>query len=344
MKDRHHRTEDRNQSWNRQSPRLVDTYMKYQANGIPSEDELEGQEWRIRYMDFEVMTESPGIRSVCNTDTANETLARFGALGGSPDQPDVAFPSKFLEGLRQIHRVCSRFRIHGLSRVITNIHGRFPTPTLEDQLRVAYDGYLAIQREVQCRVDSELGRDPHQHFIHHVRPPFLHVLKDFATPRSSIEVCQNPKEYAELLEKTITRYIQDALDSACKMKNFTMQYERFDHLITGQYGVIIEGWPANLKFHKPSSFHGDTNTNKLLKLQEAWKSGSAHFRKLTAEEWAAWKTVRAQGLTDGSIKVKVQVKRKDVGTKRPKKGEKHSEQTRRRRVMSDEESSSGRLE
>ncbi|KAL0058196.1 hypothetical protein AAF712_015146 [Marasmius tenuissimus] len=132
------------------------------------------------------------------------------------------------------------------------------------------------------------------------------------------KVCQNPKEYMELLKKTITHCIQDGLDSACKTKNLMMQYERFDHLITGQYGVIIEGWPANLNLQKPGFFHGDTN--KLLQLQEAWKSA------------------RVQGLADGSIKVKVRAKRKDAGTKRPKKGKKTSQADEKESDKSDEES------
>ncbi|KAJ8087271.1 hypothetical protein PM082_006101 [Marasmius tenuissimus] len=133
-------------------------------------------------------------------------------------------------------------------------------------------------------------------------------------------VCKNQKDHAELLKKMIARHVQDGLDSACKTKNLAMQYERFDHLITAKYGVIIEGWPANLTFQKPGNFHGDTN--KLLQLNEAWKSGIAHFRKLTSEEWAEWKSARAQGLANGTIKPKQRKKRNDAGTKRSKKGEK----------------------
>ncbi|KAJ8087278.1 hypothetical protein PM082_006108 [Marasmius tenuissimus] len=59
LRDRQHRTEDRNQAWERQMPRLVEAYLKYQANGIPSDDECEGCEWKIRYLDFESLSYCP---------------------------------------------------------------------------------------------------------------------------------------------------------------------------------------------------------------------------------------------------------------------------------------------
>ncbi|KAL0063013.1 hypothetical protein AAF712_010144 [Marasmius tenuissimus] len=186
MRDRHYRTEEQTQGWTRQMPRLVDAYLKFQHNGLPPEDELEGEQWRILLIDFEDYKRDPGIYSVREAETPNETLARFGLLGGSPEQPTVAFPFLLLETFRQIHRVCPRFSINQLSRVLTNIHGRFPTPSLEDQLRVAYDAYLAIQREVQLRVDRALGRDPVQHFVRNVCPPCLYQLENEAPLKPSI--------------------------------------------------------------------------------------------------------------------------------------------------------------
>ncbi|KAK1225162.1 hypothetical protein PQX77_011906 [Marasmius sp. AFHP31] len=129
-------------------------------------------------------------------------------------------------------------------------------------------------------------------------------------------VCKTTKEQAELLKKAITRLVQDALDDACGTTNLVMQYERFDHLITLKYRVVIEGWPAGLEFQCPSKFHGDTN--KLLPLHEAWKSGSTRFRKLTPDEFKEWTATRAKGLADGTIQVKARQPRSDAGVKRKK--------------------------
>ncbi|KAK1229017.1 hypothetical protein PQX77_007944 [Marasmius sp. AFHP31] len=95
-----------------------------------------------------------------------------------------------------------------------------------------------------------------------------------------------------------------------------MQYEQFNHLITLKYCIVIEGWPAGLEFQCPSKFHGDTD--KLLPLHEAWKSGSTCFRKLTPNEFNEWTTARAKGLADGTIQVKAQQPRSDAGVKRKK--------------------------
>ncbi|KAK1235915.1 hypothetical protein PQX77_000848 [Marasmius sp. AFHP31] len=186
MRDRHYRTEERTQSWDRQLERLTDAYLTYQCFGQPDAKELEDDRWRILVVSFDEYDKYPEIYSVRGAETSNETLARFGMLGGSPEQPTIAFPFQFLESFRQIHRVCPRFSINGLSRVITNIHGRFPSPTLEDQLRVSYDAYLAILREVQARVDGELGRDPQQQFIQNVCPPCMYRLENEITLVPSI--------------------------------------------------------------------------------------------------------------------------------------------------------------
>ncbi|KAL0058932.1 hypothetical protein AAF712_014375 [Marasmius tenuissimus] len=178
MRDRHYRTEDQTQAWDRQLPRLVDAYLRFQATGVPRDDELEDEHWKILVADFDEYNSDTGIYTVRGAETANETLARFGLLGGSPDQPTIAFPFHFLETFRQIHRVCPRYSLNSLARTVTNMHGRFPNSSLEDQLRVLYDAYLSIQRVVQARVDAELGRDSHQNFIQNVCPPCMYQLEN----------------------------------------------------------------------------------------------------------------------------------------------------------------------
>ncbi|KAL0567338.1 hypothetical protein V5O48_014650, partial [Marasmius crinis-equi] len=176
MRSRHRRTEEQTEAWGEQMPRLVDGYLSFQGSGAPNESDLDGESWSIACIDFYSYYWSEGTRHVKGAKSINESLAYHGLLGGSPQQPTVAFPFQFLEAFRQIHRVCPRFTLNGLSRMLTNIHGRYPNPTLEDQLRVAYDAYLEIQRQVQSRVDTALGRDPAQHFIRNVCKPCLYHL------------------------------------------------------------------------------------------------------------------------------------------------------------------------
>ncbi|KAL0058192.1 hypothetical protein AAF712_015142 [Marasmius tenuissimus] len=181
LRDRHHWTEDQTQSWNRQLPRLVNAYMKYQASGIPSEDELEGQEWKIRYMDFEVLEYA---RSAIPTLPMRPLLGLV-CLAVALTNQMLLSPSNFLKlfakYIESAHDSAST-----VYHVYLPTYMRFPTPTLEDQLRVAYDAYLAIQREVQSRVDCDLGRDPHQHFIRHVCPPCMYQLNNEAPLKPAI--------------------------------------------------------------------------------------------------------------------------------------------------------------
>ncbi|KAL0063017.1 hypothetical protein AAF712_010148 [Marasmius tenuissimus] len=147
-------------------------------------------------------------------------------------------------------------------------------------------------------------------------------------------VCKTTKEQAELLKKAIARLVQDGLDEACATTNLTMQYERFDHLITMKYRVVIEGWPANLPFQRPGAFHGDTN--KLLQLHEAWKAKTARFRKLMPDEFNEWTSARAKGLEDGTIQLKERKTRNDAGVPKKKKsvatGQMMGKTTRRTRM------------
>ncbi|KAL0575876.1 hypothetical protein V5O48_006098 [Marasmius crinis-equi] len=176
MRSRYRRTEEQTDAWAEQMPRLVDGYLSYQASGVPKDEELEGESWEIACIDFYEYYWHD-TRHFKGAQSINESLAYHGLLGGSPQQPTITFPFRFLEVYRQIHRVCPRFTLNTLCRMITNVHGRYPNPTLEDQLRVAYDAYLEIQRQVQSRVDAALGRDPAQHFIRNVCKPCLHRLE-----------------------------------------------------------------------------------------------------------------------------------------------------------------------
>ncbi|KAK1230267.1 hypothetical protein PQX77_006642 [Marasmius sp. AFHP31] len=148
MRDRYDRTEEQTQGWNRQMPRLVDAYLKFQANGLPPDNELEDERWKIlTYFDqFE-----------CHS-------------------------------------------INQLAQTLTNIHGRFPTPSLEDQLRVTYNAYLSLQCMVQSRVDRALGRDPDQYFVRHVCPPCLYQLENEAPLTPSILLAMDGNNSLEMVD------------------------------------------------------------------------------------------------------------------------------------------------
>ncbi|KAJ6573774.1 hypothetical protein DFH09DRAFT_1246596 [Mycena vulgaris] len=90
---------------------------------------------------------------------ANETLLFHGFIGGSPDQPTIAFSIKTFEVYRQIHRVCPRFSIDGLAKVLNYLHMAPRKAYLAEQLTTTYDAYLAILRSVDGRVQAALGRD-----------------------------------------------------------------------------------------------------------------------------------------------------------------------------------------
>ncbi|KAL0061126.1 hypothetical protein AAF712_012046 [Marasmius tenuissimus] len=215
MRDRHYRTEDQNESWERQLPRLVDAYLDHQVHGPPDsadDDQCEGEPWDITCMDFYAYELIQNMCHVREALTTNKSLARYGLLSGSPDNPSVAFSFKFLECFCQIHRVCPRFSMSGLSRMLTNIHGLFPKPHLEQQLRIAYDAYLAIQREVQLRLDKALGRDTHEYFVRNVCPPCTYRLEHEVELKPTILMAMDGNNSLKLVD-TDKRYGRARLDT-----------------------------------------------------------------------------------------------------------------------------------
>ncbi|KAL0567199.1 hypothetical protein V5O48_014800 [Marasmius crinis-equi] len=143
---------------------LVDGYLSYQGSGIPKDDELEGETWEIPCIDFYEYFRQD-TRHVKDAQSINESLAYHGLLAEAPSSQ----PS---HSLSVFWRSIGKYIVRRTEEI-----QRYPNPTLEDQLRVAYDAYLEIQRQVQSRVDAALGRDPTQHFIRNVCKPCLHRLE-----------------------------------------------------------------------------------------------------------------------------------------------------------------------
>jgi hypothetical protein len=52
----------------------------------------------------------------------NETLARHGFIGATPDKPVITFSFQLLNTYCQLHRVCPQFSLDALSKSLTNLH------------------------------------------------------------------------------------------------------------------------------------------------------------------------------------------------------------------------------
>ncbi|ESK96792.1 hypothetical protein Moror_6664 [Moniliophthora roreri MCA 2997] len=170
------RVEDQVNAWKKQEPRLVDAYLVFRAHGVP-QNTTNSETWRVRVMSF---TEC-GYRELFhtgNSETANESLTRHGFIGGSAEQPTIAFALSLFEIYRQIHRICPHFSIYALAYTLQNLHHLPVGEHLEDQLRTAYDAYLSILREVQARSIEALGRTQIEIFQTMLCSPCMYKLDD----------------------------------------------------------------------------------------------------------------------------------------------------------------------
>lgn len=57
-----------------------------------------------------------------NAQFTNETLARHGFIGATPDKPVLAFSFKLFEIYRQLHRVCPRLSLDAFSACLSHLH------------------------------------------------------------------------------------------------------------------------------------------------------------------------------------------------------------------------------
>jgi hypothetical protein len=60
-----------------------------------------------------------------------------------------------------------------------------------------------------------------------------------------------------------------------------MYYSGFPEQITGKRQIILKGWPLNT-FCSPSQL---VTKNEVEVLYNAWKTGTAKFRRLSDDEW-----------------------------------------------------------
>ncbi|KAF9062689.1 hypothetical protein BDP27DRAFT_1427672 [Rhodocollybia butyracea] len=89
------------------------------------------------------------------------------------------------------------------------------------------------------------------------------------------------------------------------LHNVLMSYSQFDVKIVVAHKVKIVGWPVGVDFASPQTI---TKAEPAKILYEAWKSGTAYWRKLTASEHRA-----AARKADEESSAKSQKRRSDAG-------------------------------
>ncbi|KAF7326889.1 hypothetical protein MVEN_02582800 [Mycena venus] len=141
-------------SWKEQMPYLVDAYLKLKTEGPVSSETTAGG-WEIEVIGLDATTSPtrimPGARM--------KPSSGMGTSVPAWKKVSLAFPIRLFEVFRQIHRICPRYSLSGLSTTLTNVHESLRRAPLAEQLSTAYDTYLEVIREVDARVHAALGRD-----------------------------------------------------------------------------------------------------------------------------------------------------------------------------------------
>ncbi|KIY47135.1 hypothetical protein FISHEDRAFT_45873, partial [Fistulina hepatica ATCC 64428] len=132
----------------------------------------------------------------------NEAMAFGGAIGATPDTPQVAFTFNFLETYRQLHRVCPRLSLEGVSKALLHLH-KWPRKLhLARQLSGAYDAYLAILRLVELDVRGALHQNDIQIQAEQLCAPCMYKLDNETSLRPSILACMDGNNSLKLIDDT----------------------------------------------------------------------------------------------------------------------------------------------
>ncbi|KAJ7765467.1 hypothetical protein DFH07DRAFT_955712 [Mycena maculata] len=161
-------------SWKRQLPALINVYLDLKAHGARETNTDTPNAWSVPALGFD----EDGYRSFVFTqpsDTANVTLVHHGYIGSAPEQPGLVFPLRLFEIFRQLHRVCPRFSLHALGKMLMNLHQGPRRPSLQNQMTIMYDAYLEVLRGVDARMRHALGR-PATWYMDNVCPPCLYKI------------------------------------------------------------------------------------------------------------------------------------------------------------------------
>ena len=97
-------------------------------------------------------------------------------------------------------------------------------------------------------------------------------------------------------------------------KNATMKYTEYEELIVPKYGVELQGWTYD-KFVCPSSL--STSLPALQALLDAINNSRCKFIKLMPAEVKTCCEERQKQINGGTIVVKQQKQRSNIGAKRP---------------------------
>ncbi|KAF9472022.1 hypothetical protein BDN70DRAFT_909241 [Pholiota conissans] len=130
------------------------------------------------------------------------TLLRSGYIGATPERPSVAFSITLFEIFRQIHRVCPRLSIYGITKALSHIHGHSYKNHYAEQFSSAYDCYLEILREVERRCQVALKRDDPAWQHQNVCPPCLYRVENEPSMKFSMLISMDGNNSLKLVDST----------------------------------------------------------------------------------------------------------------------------------------------
>ncbi|KAG2755649.1 hypothetical protein P692DRAFT_201836751 [Suillus brevipes Sb2] len=225
--------------WASQYDDLTDALLRYKADyeHPPLSDDA-SENFSIEVVDILGISVSPFV---------NVSLLHHGCIGSSPIHPTTAITIRILEVYRQSHRVCPHFSIQAQAKMLCALHNVYFHRHLAEQLRVAYDVYLELNRHLNSRLDKFLGRDMDNWSILNSCPACQYSLVDEPPLELSFLCALDGNNSAKLVDPAI-RSGEERPDPRSRTSSIwlTESYvDQFKDKVRSARARQGQGWPAS---------------------------------------------------------------------------------------------------
>ncbi|KAE9383165.1 hypothetical protein BT96DRAFT_951585 [Gymnopus androsaceus JB14] len=155
--------------------------------------------------------------------------------------------------------------------------------------RIVGNSITACQGQMDYVNDNSGAWDSAPLCVAHIRPQYsqaflemVYLLEDYAcTVTTTLLSVGSKKVPTNKMQSATVEFILQGLCEITKVSNLTMSYSRYDQDIRAAQGVMVEGWPVDIKFIAPSKLKV---AFQIQTLYNTWKLGEAYWRVMTAAE------------------------------------------------------------
>ncbi|KAF8478345.1 hypothetical protein JB92DRAFT_2768666, partial [Gautieria morchelliformis] len=158
-----------------------------------------------------------------------------GYLASSPDHPQTAFSFHLLKYFKVLNTRCPSLSVQAFVKSVCELHCILYRPSIRNQWSDAYDVYVRICTEVQCRVATALGRDGPDWRLRNACPACTYKLQDEPPLKISMQITMDGNN----TQKRVDRVRRDVDEGGSVVSSINHE-QHDDHRVPGDYYITAE--------------------------------------------------------------------------------------------------------